>query len=92
MNLPSVEIPIHDRRVIGIIFDKSHIDKIDFSKTIENGISELVISHDDMTSVMWDIDDSGEIPDFLANIPYERIHTLIELESIKKLTHWLLDE
>lgn len=92
MNLPDVEISIYDRRIIGIIFDKLHIDKIDFSKTIENGVSELVISHDDMTSVMWDIDYSGEFPTFISNIPYEGIRTALELESIKKLTHWLLDE
>jgi len=84
--------PLFDRRIIGIIFEKTHIDKIDFSKTIEDGIQDLVISLDDMTSVMWDMDDSDEFPDFICNIPYEGIRTLLELESIKKLTHWLLDE
>lgn len=84
--------PLFDRKIIGIIFDKKYIDKIDFTKTIEDGIQDIVISFDDMTSIMWDVDSSGELPGFLSNIPYEGIHTYIELESIKKLTHWLLDE
>lgn len=82
-----------DRRIVGIVFNTSFINQIDFTKTIEANTSDLVISQDGMTSVRWDIDMVGEIPTFVNNIyEYHGPFTRIELESIKKLDFWIWSE
>lgn len=80
---------IEDRRIVGVIFDVSEISYIDFTKTIENNINDLVYSIDGMTSVMWDIDEVGEEPAFVTGIiTRSRLFTYIELDSIKGLGYW----
>jgi hypothetical protein len=80
-----------DRRIIGIIFDVTEMSLIDFSKTIEDNSEDMIFSLDDMTSVMWDIDDIPEddIPDFVDLMTTKsRTFDYPELQSIKSLGYW----
>ena len=82
---------LEDRRIIGIIFDVSEVSLIDYSKTIEDGQSDLIFSLDGMTSIMWDVDDIPEddTPSFVELMNTKsRTFDLPELRSIKSLGYW----
>jgi hypothetical protein len=82
-------INLENRRIVGIIFDVSEISYIDFTKTIEDDINDLVYSIDGMTSIMWDMNEIGEEPAFVTGmVTRSRLFTYIELDSIKSLGYW----